>query len=256
MDRTALAVAAIMFSQFHSSVSAEQLPLMSAPLNVLITTDKMRDYYKSIQARIYGNLTEYPASKNTGAIALFSITPEGKIRDCILGLSSDSNTRDFACLEAIYGSSPLPPPTQELVQNSCNTKYRPGTQRAQIDFYETKYPKQFALPTEFKDSALKHVQGKDKGNDVVFLHLLPLDVMNRYPGLFSIDELSSSENVKELSTKGLLGPSAKSTIHKVFANTSIKQFFSNWEDFFCSHPNTTREQLLEFRAQQKLLLEK
>lgn len=211
------------------------------PLELALSTPAFKAYHKEVEKRIYKNLVD-PNSNSEGrggVISGFVLKKDGKIRDVSIGQSSGKNASDFACFEAILGSSPLSPAPS------------PESQRDQwirIDFFESRTPyfesaiKKAELTTEdfYKNNpSLK--------TTAVPLHLIPLDVLTRYPGLFSEKELVGLGNLKAIPIKGLISIDEEATTRRSLGNSHIVNFFQEWEKFFETNKSPTKTDILSFR---------
>lgn len=228
--------------------SALALGLRDEPFWVMNSGPKMRHYFKEIEARAYKNITDYNLPKLGVTSTAFSITADGKIKDFSIGPSSGNPSADFACAEAIISSSPLPEPPKENYIGHPPKSAINLDKRTQIDFYQTNYPKYFQLPISYSNTAAPFFDGNEsRRNQEVALHLIPLDVVQRYPGLFTTAELSARDNCVGIPIAGLFDEMAGNSAHKVIANTTVKKFFASWEEFFASHKAASKEEILHWK---------
>jgi hypothetical protein len=213
------------------------------PFELAQSTPAFKTYHGEVEKRIYKNLVDPDRSLEGrgGVIAGFALKKDGKIRDVSIGQSSGKNSSDFACFEAILGSSPLrPAPSPENQRD----------QWIRIDFFESKTPyfeskiRKAELTTDefYKNNhALK--------TTAVPLHLIPLDVLTRYPGIFTETELTGLGNLKAIPMKGLISVDEKATTRRSLGNPQVKEFFHDWENFFVAHEQPTKDAIVSFREE-------
>lgn len=77
----------------------------------------------------------------------------------------------------------------------------------------------------------------DLKGKVVVHHAIEQQVLKRYPGLFSPNELHSVENLR-----GIPKGDINSKVH-------LSEIRKSWNDFYASHPNPTRQQVLDHATQ-------
>lgn len=220
------------------------------PFEVMNSTPAWRSYRQATEKRIYKNLTSpeqtHEPVAHKGARATMLIHPDGKIKDVWLSESSGKTAADFACFEAILSASPLPSPPVEKEGSSCTYRFTPGPQRETIDFYETNMPKYFHIEkAPFSSNQFFETNPKLKGQ-FALIHLIPVDVLQRYPGLFTEVELTDLANLKPVPLQGLIEIGKDFTTQRFLLNPDVKAFFSDWESFFEIHRSSTKKEVLSF----------
>ncbi|MBA4027132.1 MAG: hypothetical protein C0473_02720 [Cyanobacteria bacterium DS3.002] len=211
------------------------------PLELAHSSPAFKTYHREIEKRIYKNLVDPNSSLEGrgGVIAGFALKKDGKIRDVSIGQSSGKNASDFACFEAILGSSPL------------SAAPSPENQREQwfrIDFYESRSP--YFEPAIRKADLTADEFYKNNPSlkaRAVPLHLIPLDVLTRYPGIFSETELIGLGNLKAIPIDGLISIDEEATTRRTLGNLKVKEFFHDWENFFETHVEPKKADIVSFR---------
>jgi TonB family protein len=225
-----------------SEAIASQNRFTKDPIEVTLGTPEFRAFHKDVEKRLYKNTT-LPATTSDsspqykGVIASMVVETDGKIRDVSLSESSGKDAADFACLEAILTASPLP--------LSSSIKSR---QHMQVDFYESRMP-YFQIEKGPFNSEQFFASRLDLKEKAVALHLIPVDVLQRYPGLFTVKELDSADNLKALPLEGLIEVGSKYTTQRFLANPKVKGFFADWENFYSTHGTPTKAEIIGFRGE-------
>lgn len=199
------------------------------------------EYTRSVQERIFSNYVpvseDYPHPN--GMRANVKVMRDGKISSAKLTFMRKDPDSEFSLLEAIYSSSPLPPVPE---YESRGVKFA-RDQEFTLDLSELK--KKSIGQAKPQTPGAGHAVEKLNPKETVGLHLIPLDVLNRYPGLFSRSELMASNNIATLSKDGLIVyPEA----YHPAPSKKLMSFFRAWESFFVDHPEkVTREEVLAFK---------
>lgn len=191
------------------------------------------EYDNTVKKRILGNYvapTEAYPHPN-GIQATVRILRDGTIGSVKLMFARRDPEIQFSLLEAIYSCAPFPPVPE----------YEDGVSKFARD-------QNFVLDLSKLENlgpALAQTQNVDlpvvkrHPRDTVTLHLIPLDVLNRYPGVFSRSELLATENLKLL-------PKATSLNYTSYPvpSKNVMSFFKAWEGFFSTHPKASREEIM------------
>lgn len=215
---------------------------LPGPPHSLDATPTMQKYYDLLNRRIYGNQASTGFIPSTSVILTMRVLPDGRIRDLVLGPSSGDDSTDFACMEAALSVSPFAGPEQEIARlndgKAANAKF------VEVHFFKTRYPSYFKIPAEQRSTEEKFFEKNPTyRGKAVAIHVIPLDVTSRYPGLFSLVELSSTENIRAIKTKGLF-TSAGGHGRRSLSNPEVLAFFKAWEDFFEKHASPDKETVI------------
>lgn len=192
--------------------------------------------------RISANVVDYERRVTAPVSAAMLVLPDGRLRDIRLVGKSKNIADNFAILEAVYASSPVPwePLKTSNPHGPSKTIERPR----QLNI-------EFGFGNKGSRSHKNRNHESQKGASVA-LHLIPADVLTRYPGLFSASEIGSKDNIYMLQTEGLMGSAPSGTR---LSNRKVLEFFSSWEKFFANHRSASREEVLALRDSALRLLE-
>lgn len=188
------------------------------------------EYDKGILRRLQANLQIADSAQGAKSAVLFHIEKDGAISNVTL-YPSGAIRADLAALEAVLSSSPLPAPPK-----TKDLEYYNGA-LGRLDFGEP------AVDQAVKVFYSAHPKLKGK---VGLLHLMPADILHRYPGICDEKEIFGSENLipvrlKDISTRR---PSNETVSASEFLQgTKLSSFFDEWNRFFRMHPTTTRSEL-------------
>lgn len=222
-----LGSAAIVFNQLP--VNADTAPGL---VNTLVTKSadqndfRYRKYQEGYKTKILSNFKSSPAPE--GFTLLFRVDKSGSLHDASVFDTSHNQHFNLAAIEALLTSFPLvAPPSGETLTSYDNLL--PG----RVDFKPEKVE-------------------KAKTNKLVQIHLIPLEVLNRYPKAFRREELESSQN-KLVSTiqlplppyKNLPGTSNDHSIESVIGK-ELASFFAAWRDFFSKHKVASKDELTSY----------
>lgn len=197
-------------------------------------------YDAKIVNRIEGNL-QLPESCKRQASIIFQIGRDGRISRVTVLQSSGSAIADFACLEAVLSCSPLTPPPKtsdlEMYQGA------PG----RIDF---------AVRRSGKTASLFFSENPQTKGKVALLHLIPADVLQRYPGVCNEADIRGLDNIAPVSLQSIrlnlsATPGHESSSDEILAGSGLKSFFEDWQTFFEKNITTTRQALLDERSRLK-----
>lgn len=208
-----------------------------------ITAPSLTDieYDKSVLRRLQANLQMIGSSEaKTKSAVIFHIEKDGAISNVTFFPSGTLNA-DLAAVEAVLSSSPLPAPPKTKDLDYYNGA--PG----RLDFGEP-----------IVDQAVKVFYSGHpelKGN-VELLHLLPTDILNRYPGVCDAKEIFGCDNLMPVKVKDVRRPSNKVealSATEFLQGTELSSFFEEWNRFFRTHPITTRSELFAEAARLRKL---
>lgn len=220
--------------RIHASLSLALLAICLTPKTIGRMIDvPAAKVINAAQERILSNVVvthHYPKRMR----ASFRVMNSGRIDDVKLSFINKDPESALSLLEAIHGSSPLPPFTDTN-----------GDLLRSIEVF-------LDLDKLQKNSRNGMTEGQRNSAEKLKVHLIPIDVVNRYPALFSRSELTGATNLAELPSNALIvdqdnvhpGPSKK-----------LMDFFRAWERFFSDHPKgATRTEVLEFKERVKTAL--
>lgn len=240
----------MMNGRFAEVISLALLALFCNPLPTVGSIDVPGyEAQKIAEERIFSNYVpmseDYPYPDRMRVIV--HVTPSsGKINDVTLKFIRKDPGTAFSLMEAIYTSSPLPPfPIYAVDGTQINSP------EFLLHFKELQNEKSVG-PAKRQALGMGYPVEKFHAREKFDLHLIPLDVLNRYPGLFSRAELLSDGNIIQLPKDELIVyPDKVSPV----ASKKLMAFFRGWESFFVEHPKVaTRAELLAFKARARAAL--
>lgn len=168
-----------------------------------------------------------------GLTVLFKINRNGTLSNVTLFGTSGSPTFDLAAIETVVTAAPMPIPPQ-----GKTTDYFDGLP-GRIDFVPSAN-----VSTSRKETKLPIEP---------FVHKIPLNVISRYPGVFSKSDLISWKNqrlIRKSYAPQLLyrqGSSDEAAINQVLKN-EIYNYFSDWARFFSTHRSADKAELEAVKA--------
>jgi len=202
--------------------------LVNSRANNLESDDRYLKYEETCKTRILSNFDKTKAPQ--GFTLLFKISRDGIPTDISVFDSSKDGEFDVLAIESLFTSSPLAAPPAGKTLDSYD-----GLLPSRVDFKPKKVTK----------------SGKKRKS--IAVHAIPLDVANRYPGVFSRDELSDRKNLVVYEGKlpkppyqALPGTSHDYSVESVIGK-ELTQYFSAWMTFFAEHKTATREDLSKHR---------
>lgn len=188
---------------------------------------RYRKYEDGYRTKILSNFENNSVAPE-GLTLLFKVDKFGALHDASVFDTSHNRQFDLGAIEALLTSFPLQaPPTGDTLTGYNNLL--PG----RVDFKPKKI-------------------GKAETNKPVQIHLIPLEVLNRYPEAFKRDELESPRN-KLVSTiklplppyANLPGTSHDHAIESVIGKELVF-YFAAWRDFFSKHKVASRDELISY----------
>jgi len=175
-----------------------------------------------------------PKSDDTPMVSV-GIGVDGRLYNAVMDRYSANEQFNAECLEAVCGASPVTP-----------TGFHSGNlEPATLRFSAKENPPRFE-GQDIKDYLSKHPQPEGEMSKFVVVHKIPLDVLRRYPGLFSEKELLSESNLQEIHI-GITSPVDKdgNRRNKPTYIDLINNHFGFWADLFLKNPRITRHEILE-----------
>lgn len=201
-------------------------------------------YDESIRHRILDNWSAYSSKDDLdSAIAIFNVESNGKIRDVQLQRPHGRREDIYAAVDAILSTSPVEP-----VPQTPSSKMYSGQAPGKILFDQKLNELPVATTTADSENFLKlHPSLRGK---IVILHIIPVDVLKRYPGIFQPQELHDEANIVALPLSILNSLFQNNLNHFVpaaglFKDRAVLNFYSDWEAFFETHTSATKSELVE-----------
>jgi hypothetical protein len=202
-------------------------------------------YDKSVRNRILDNWSAYsPKDDLDSAIAIFTIESSGKIRHVQLQRPHGRPEDIYAAVDAILSTSPVEP----VPQTSSGSEYYSGQAPGKILFDQKANQLSVAATTADTENFLNKrtsLRGK-----AVVLHIIPIDVLKRYPGIFEPQELHGEVNIVSLPLS-VFNASLRDTqnhflpAEELFKEKSLLNFYSDWEAFFNAHRSATKAEIVD-----------
>lgn len=190
-----------------------------------------------VMNRVYSNWVPSISTGSRVCALSGKIVREGKIYDVTIKESSGDAQFDADCLQALLGAFPSEP----------IAAVDDGKLWSQ-DFSFSSQTKSVHKRSGIADYFNAHPNEKQK---FIAFYRIPIDVLNRYPGLFTEDELQNDDNV------GLIQsiPESVTKVNKIqpaLSGTGLRElevvYQSEWPRFYLEHPSPTKQQILDFRA--------
>ncbi len=162
----------------------------------------------------------------------FAIDDEAKIYDVKFAKGSGNAQLDADCLEAVLGASAYQPRT-----DLKGEKLQLGI------IFDNQSRLGYVNPASRKP---KDTSSKTA---TVNFHLIPLTVLERYPGLFNATELLADENIGVISAEPSMITGTGTALNKEIVEELISIYNDKWVTFFSRHRKATRKQLLAIREE-------
>lgn len=175
----------------------------------------------------------------------FGVADDGKIYNPeILRYTGDCQF-DAECLEAVSCISPVLAPNKGdafLDKRIVFFRTKESKERRWLDVSKS-YD-----GADIREYLKTHPQPDNIFKAFVVVHRIPLDVLNRYPGMFTKDELMNVHNLVEIPTG--VGRRSFDNKLKTWGNPlwfchAIPNLYSHWSTFL-SNPKITKEKILDF----------
>jgi hypothetical protein len=183
---------------------------------------KFTEYLNGVLEKCLENRRGYFPLKNKVIVRCF-LTDDGALRAPSILLSSGRKMDDLSCIDAVLMAAPVSPPP------SRGPESIPGVS---CFFVESSLPSGF-IELVFEPNNRDCRLEKWDDNAGLQVPLIPLEVLSRYPGLFTKEELMSARNFQYLrESSGLHVP-------------MLCAFRYPWTEFFAKHKTPTRAEILE-----------
>jgi hypothetical protein len=223
-----LFVLSMMLGFCHLPTLADTAPgLVNTRTTNLESDNRYLAYEEACKTKILNNFNETTAPQ--GFTLLFKIQKDGIPTDISVFDTSKDGYFDVLAIESLLTSCPLEAPPAGKT----------------LDFYDGLLPSR----VDFKPQKVS----KSAKNRNLEVHAIPLEVANRYPGIFTKDELSDRSNMVvyqgELPKppyEAMPGTSHDHTVESVIGK-DLTQYFSAWMAFFAEHKTASREELSNHR---------
>lgn len=170
----------------------------------------------------------------------FVMADDGKLYEPRISHYSGDDQYDAECLEAICASLPLA--LEECESGSIMLKH--FIENFGKESPLTKYMYTAAYNGhDIKRFLANNPQPTDPQERFVVTHKIPLSVLDRYPGLFSREELFSAENLMKMSVGNPDPPDENGHRGSTMYMSRIPVYYSFFEHLFKENKNVTRESL-------------
>lgn len=167
----------------------------------------------------------------------FLIGDDGKIYNVRVKQSSGDNQVDAECLEAVCGVSP--------VQLSPGRRITGDLTAVELTFHRDDSAEKAADNLAVVNYFKKHPNLQSK---YVAIHLIPVDVLKRFPTAFSQDQIRSESNLRLIAIDGYPHKQGEEWLPSQPHSYSeiIKEVYARWALFFqCNHTPTRQDILKE-----------
>lgn len=179
-----------------------------------------------LQDRVYENWVSTSALESAVVISA-RIVDDGKLYDVKVQTSSGDAQLDADCVQAVMGASAS---GVSRIGEGCSKE---------IHFrFES-----IANPLQGSNGISRYFDAhpSDKKNHIAF-YRIPIDVLNRYPKLFTKDELLTDGNV------GIITVYSDTPGLPWWGVDRLREVYQvTWTKFFLSHPSATKQQILTLR---------
>ncbi|MBX9723700.1 MAG: hypothetical protein K2X81_20005 [Candidatus Obscuribacterales bacterium] len=179
----------------------------------------------------------YNAQVSTnGCMIEFSIDKTGRIKQIDQWGSSGHFDFDFECLSGILLAQPF---SSEVFEENPNRLFGWGTDVEPKDGFKALL---FHGERDFR------TRTSCRPERYVLVHLIPICVSWRYPGVLTDEEISSPKNIRVIQTR-FFEPRCAPNIDHIMANKQYKEFCEDWIQFFIANPKVTSQQVHSFADQ-------
>jgi hypothetical protein len=170
----------------------------------------------------------------------FLVGDDGKVYDPEMMRYSGDDQYDAECLEAICGLSPI-----AKADTDINTT-------ARIEHFFEEFPVKEGLQPSYDGSDVNeylrtHPQPAAKHDAFVVVHRIPLSVLDRYPGMFTKEELQSQSNLMEIPVGYGDNRPDKQGIRVVVPHyvIGIANLYAFWGQLF-KNPHVTKDEIRQW----------
>lgn len=180
----------------------------------------------------------YNAQVGTNGCTLeFSIGKSGRVKQIDHWVSSGHFDFDFQCLSGILFAQPFP---SDVFEENPRRGFGWGSSDVE--------PKDGLKALLFRGERDFRNKTSCRPERYVLVHLIPLSVSWRYPGILSNEEISSPKNIRVIQTH-FFEPRNAPNIDDIMANSQYMAFSEDWIRFFVANPKVTAAQLHNFADQ-------
>lgn len=206
-------------------VSNSAAPIEKRPDDILVVppySPQFDAYLKTVTDRcVLNRRTYYPLKKKV--IVRCFLTDDGALRAPSILLSSGRKMDDLTCIDAVLMSAPFASPP------SRGPGSIPGVEAF---FIESSLPSGF-IELVFEPNNSEYRLEKWDDETGLQVPLIPLEVLSRYPSLFTKEDLLSARNFQYLrESSGLHVP-------------MLTAFRYPWTEFFAKHKTATKAEILD-----------
>lgn len=196
-------------------------------------------YYDQIIGTVFGFLPVTTEKVKEGAHVAFKVTKDGEVKDVQLSKSSDSFEDNFNALVALRDIYRVSAPPQHFQGNT-------------VDFAIINSNAVLASPEERESLRKANSEARKKFlkmhpdlmGKVVLYNSLPLAILDKYPGTFSIDEMCLPSKLRAISKKQFADNGQMPDPKKILKNETLMAIHDSWSQFFQSHDMATKQELL------------
>lgn len=170
----------------------------------------------------------------------FIVADDGKLYEPLISHYSGDDQYDAECIEAVCASFPVS--SIECGAGSVSLKhfFESFGKECHQSMYKPSYD-----GADIRDYLRSHPQPTDPQERFVVTHKVPLSVMDRYPGLFSKDELLSKENLVQMRVGNPDLPDKDGQRGRTMYASRIPVYYSYFEHLFKENSNVTRDAILQ-----------
>lgn len=208
-----------------AEVESSSAPIEKHPDDILVVqpySPKFTDYLNGVLDKCLQNRRGYFPLKKKVIVRCF-LTDDGALRAPSILLSSGRTMHDLSCIDAVLMAAPVPSPPAR----------GPGSiPGVEAFFIESSLPSGF-VELVFEPTKTEYRLEKWDDETGLQIPLIPLEVLSRYPGLFTKEELLSARNFQYLPES--------SGLHAQM----LTAFRYPWAEFFAKQQTPTRADILE-----------
>jgi hypothetical protein len=196
-------------------------------------------YYDEILGTVFGFLPLTTEKVKKGAHVAFKVAKDGEVKDVQLSESSDSFEDNFNALVALRDIYRVSAPPQDFQGNT-------------VDFSFINSNAVLASPDEREALRQANSEARKKFlkmhpnlmRKVVLYNFMPLTILDKYPGVFSIEEMCLPSKLRAISKKQFADNGQMPDPKKILKNETLMAIHDSWRQFFQSHDIATKQELL------------
>jgi hypothetical protein len=170
----------------------------------------------------------------------FDMTPYNPLGNLVDELEVTSKASDKVSVKSVYSRES----GMAKITNLDDTNSDPQNSSALIDYFVMQQPRLYTVPGDFclklteltlplSDSLIESIkQRTGKTEKAIFLRAIPAHVLNRYPGMFSNDEIFNDNNLRAL-------PISLATVD------GLSKYRAPWIDLFKENRIPRKQEVLD-----------